>query len=287
MKQILLTGSSSGFGFLTFKTLAAQGHTVYATMRNINGANATSAKEIRDWATANKAKVEVVELDVTSETSVNTAVATILKQSGGKLDVLINNAGLSFLGITETLSNEQTNQLFQVNVIGADRVIKAVLPTMREQKSGLIINVTSVQARLHIPIFTTYNATKVALDALTVGYHYELRSFGIDVVALQPGAYNTTDIVTKAIQPANPAIEKEYGEDMLKVKEWLTQLFTPGENSQNPQEVANKLLDLVNAPKGSNPLWTPIGTPLASYLDKINQDTQVLAETVLTSIGAL
>jgi NAD(P)-dependent dehydrogenase (short-subunit alcohol dehydrogenase family) len=142
MKKIILTGSASGFGLLAVKTLASKGHTVYATMRNVNGANAIPAQEIKQWAKDNNANVEVVELDVTSDASAKNAIAEITKHSGGQIDVLINNAGISFIGVNESISAEQTDQVFQVNVIGADRMIKAVLPFMHKQKDGLIVNVT-------------------------------------------------------------------------------------------------------------------------------------------------
>lgn len=151
MKQIILTGSSSGFGLTAVKTLALKGHTVYATMRNVNGVNAAVAKELTDWAKTQQVKVIVVELDVTSTTSVNNAIADIAKQSGGRIDVLINNAGISFMGIGEALSIEQTELLYQVNTIGPERTMKAVLPYMHQQKEGLIINVTSVQSRQYFP----------------------------------------------------------------------------------------------------------------------------------------
>jgi NAD(P)-dependent dehydrogenase (short-subunit alcohol dehydrogenase family) len=287
MKKVLLTGSSSGFGLLAAKTLAAKGHTVYATMRNINGANAKNAQYLRDWAKANNAKVEIVELDVTSETATQTAIKTILAHSGGTIDVLINNAGISFIGISETLTTDQSNQLFQVNTIGADRMIRAVLPTMHKQGSGLIINVSSVQARQMIPTFTVYNATKAAVDALAVGYYYELRSSGIDVAIIQPGGYPTTDIITKGIVAGNPDAEKFYGADMVKVKNSLNYYFTPKENSPSPQPVADKMLELVDAKQGERPLWSLVGAgPLEGYIDQINQTTKTIADILVSNLTA-
>jgi NAD(P)-dependent dehydrogenase (short-subunit alcohol dehydrogenase family) len=287
MKQILLTGSSSGFGLLALKTLAANGHKVYATMRNVNGVNASVAKEIRDWAKQTGAKVEIVELDVTSDSSVAKAIDTILAASGGRIDVLINNAGISFIGISETLTNNQSNQVFQVNTLGADRLIRAVLPAMHQQKEGLIINVTSVLARQQIPVVTVYNAAKAALDALSVGYHYELRSAGIDVVVIQPGGYPTTDLITKGLKPGNPDAQKYYGEDVLKVKAALDHYFTPTENSPSPQPVADKMLELVNAKRGERPLWSLVGAgPFEGYIDQINQLTKTIVDTAVGAMTA-
>ena len=287
MKKVLLTGSSSGFGLLAAKTLAAKGHTVYATMRNINGANAKNAKYLRDWAKTNDAKIEVVELDVTSDASTQAAIKTILADSGGTIDVLINNAGTAFIGISETLTAEQSNQIFQVNTIGVERLTRAVLPTMHQQGAGLIINVSSVQARQMIPTFTVYNATKAAVDALSVGYYYELRSSGIDVAIIQPGGYPTTDIITKGIQPANPGAEKFYSADMIKVKNSLNHYFTPTETSPSPQPVADKMLELVDAKQGERPLWSLVGAgPLEGYIDQINQTTKTIADILVSNLSA-
>jgi len=287
MKQVLLTGSSSGFGLLAVKTLAAKGHKVYATMRNVNGANAGAARDIRDWAKNTGAKVDVVELDVTSDGSVAKAIETVLAASGGRIDVLINNAGISFLGISETLTVDQSNQLFQVNTLGADRLIRAVLPVMHQQKEGLIINVTSVQARNHVPLLNVYNATKAALDALSVGYHYELRSSGIDVAVIQPGGYPTTDIVNKGIKAGNPEAQKYYGQDMQTVKAALDYYFTPKADSPDPQPVADKMLELVEAKRGERPLWSLVGAgPLEAYFDQVNQITKTIVDTMVNSMTA-
>lgn len=287
MKNVILTGSSSGFGLQAAKTIAAQGHTVYATMRDIKGRNAASALELGSWAADHKARIEVVELDVTNESSVKKAIAQITKSSGGVIDVLVNNAGLYYIGITEALTMEQTEQLFQVNVLGADRMIKAVLPYMHKQQDGLIINITSIQARNWIPVVSTYNATKAALDALSVGYHYELKSAGIDLVTIQPGIYETTDIVNKSLQPGNPAAEAYYGENMIRLKHTIRSLFDPREDSTDPAEVAEAMLSLMNTPKGKRPLWTIVGFPMADVLDEINQSVKRLVENMLTQLAAI
>lgn len=286
MKKIILTGSATGFGLLAVKSLAAKGHTVFATMRNVKGANAEAAANIRNWAKEHNADVRVVELDVVSDRSVKTAIEEIATATSGKIDVLINNAGIGFIGISESLTTEQTEQLFQVNTIGPDRVIKAVLPYMHAQKEGLIINVTSVQARNHMPLFTVYNATKAALDALSVGYFYELRSLGIDVAIIQPGAFPTTDIATKSLTAGNPAAESYYGTDMKWVKQGLAQVFTPTPESPDPQEVADQMVSLVEASNGKRPLWSIVGGgPAAAYFDQINQTTKTVVDTVLSHLG--
>jgi NAD(P)-dependent dehydrogenase (short-subunit alcohol dehydrogenase family) len=286
MKQIILTGSASGFGLLAVRTLATAGNKVYATMRNVKGKNADSAAELKQWATENNAQVSIVELDVTSDASVKAAIAEITEQSGGKIDVLINNAGLSFIGVNESMTADQTNQLFQVNVIGADRMTKAVLPFMHINKDGLILNVTSILARNHMPLFSAYNATKAALDALSVGYYYELQSAGIDVAIVQPGAYPTTDIVTKGLKAGNADAEDYYGESMHKLKATTIAHFTPNEASPNPQEVADVFAQLVALPKGERPLWSIVGAGgLEEAVAHINTSTKRLVDNMLGYMG--
>lgn len=278
MKQIILTGSSSGFGLSAVKTLALKGHTVYATMRNVNGVNAAVAKELTDWAKTQHVKVSVVELDVTSTASVNNAIAEIAKQSDGRIDVLINNAGISYMGIGEGLSIEQTELLYQVNTIGPERTMKAVLPYMHKQKEGLIINVTSVQSRQYFPILSTYNGTKAALDAVTMGYHYELKSSGIDVVSIQPGAYQTTDITTKSISGKNAAVESQYGADVLDFKRALFKYFEPTPASPDPKEVADVMLKLVELPQGQRPVSNVVGG--GGNTDKIEVMNETMRQIV-------
>jgi NAD(P)-dependent dehydrogenase (short-subunit alcohol dehydrogenase family) len=285
MKKIILTGSSSGFGLQAVKTLAADGHTVYATMRNINSSNATVAGELKQWAADNNADINLIELDVASNESVKKAIAEISEKSGGIIDVLINNAGLSYMGTAEALTIEQTEYLYQVNTFGPERMMKAVIPFMREQKEGLIINVTSVQTRNFIPILTTYNATKAALDAVSVGYHYELKSSGVDVVTIQPGGYQTTDITTKAIKADNEQVEQYYGEDIMIFKKALYKYFEPTDESRDPQEVADAMAELVKLPQGQRPLWTIVGGgPQTENFEKINN---IIKEVVEFSLDVL
>jgi NAD(P)-dependent dehydrogenase (short-subunit alcohol dehydrogenase family) len=174
---------------------------------------------------------------------------------------------------------EQTEQMFQVNTLGPECTMKAVLPYMHAQKEGLIINVTSVQSRNHIPSLSTYNASKAALDAASVGYHYELKSSGIDVVTIQPGAYQTTDITNKRIIGKNEEVEAKYGADALDFKRALMEYFVPTPESGDPQEVADAMLKLVEQPKGERPLWTIVGGgPMAEKFHEINQATKEIVE---------
>jgi NAD(P)-dependent dehydrogenase (short-subunit alcohol dehydrogenase family) len=286
--NIILTGSSSGFGLLTAKTLALAGHHVFATMRNINGTNKQATDDVYAWAKANNTKITVVELDVTSDDSVTAAINHIADITDGRIDGLINNAGSAFIGWNETLSAAQTNQLFQINVIGVDRMIKAVIPFMRNNKSGTIITISSVAARRTTPVMGAYGASKAAIDALSSSYYYELKPFGIDVAILQPGAYPATDIVAKQPIPANAAAEAYYPENMQLYKQYVFELFSPKADSPNPQEVADAIAELLQLPAGNKPLWTLIGADAGrDFIDNINTETKKLLDYIATSAGIL
>ncbi|GGN12165.1 short-chain dehydrogenase/reductase [Dyadobacter beijingensis] len=286
MKNIILTGSSSGFGRVTAQVLARDGHRVFATMRDPFQRNRMAAQQLLDWAELHHARIEVIDLDVTCDESVQTAVAEIARQTGGRIDVLINNAGSAYIGLNETLSAAQTDQLFQVNVIGVDRMIKAVLPYMHQRKSGLIVTLSSVAARQPIPVMGVYGATKAAVDALTVSYHYELASTGIDVVLVQPGAFPSTDIVSNQPVPANPGAAQYYGHEMERFRASVVKTFTPGPFKPESIEVAYTIRNIVDAPPGLRSLWTIVhGGFKEQSVRHINQATRELVDTVLQAAG--
>jgi NAD(P)-dependent dehydrogenase (short-subunit alcohol dehydrogenase family) len=204
-KTILITGTSNGFGKDAAKTLAEEGHHVFATMRDVSGRNRASADDLRIKG------IDVLELDVTNDASVDNAFQTLYSKTAGELDVLINNAGLFAQGISETYTPEQVRSMFEVNVFGIQRVTRAALPEMRKKRSGLIVNIGSILGRVTIPFIGLYGASKFAVEALTESYRYELSQLGIDVVLIQPSAY-PTGLCSATLQPADAARAHEYGE---------------------------------------------------------------------------
>lgn len=176
-KVVLITGCSTGIGCHLAQRLTQVSYTVVATARKV--------ETLDDLTVALK-----LPLDVTQTESVNQAIA-LTRQQFGRIDVLINNAGYTMLGALEEVSEEQTQQVFDVNVFGALRMIRAVVPHMREQRSGRIINISSIAGKLSTPVNGTYSATKFALEALSDALHLELAPFGIQVVLVEPGAIKT------------------------------------------------------------------------------------------------
>ncbi|MGN6418498.1 MAG: SDR family oxidoreductase [Pseudobacter sp.] len=284
-KNIIVTGSSSGFGLLTVKTLAAAGHTVYATMRNIETKNASQVKQLKDWAAANNADIRVFELDVTSDVSVNKAVSDIARDSNGRIDVLVNNAGLFVWGLSEEVTTSQLEDIFRINVFGVDRVIKAVLPYMRKLQDGLLITISSGLARLHLPYLGAYQATKAAVDVLGTTYHYELKKSGIDSLIIQPGAMKT-DLFSKKLETGNGAIEEAYGEYGQSIRRGVEALLSPKPESADPQVVADSILETIGQSKTERKLWTVLGIgPVQPAIEAINSSTGALSSGVMEHIG--
>jgi NADP-dependent 3-hydroxy acid dehydrogenase YdfG len=276
-KVILITGTSAGFGRDTAETLARAGHRVFASMRDIAGRNQPHAETLRGR------KIDVVELDVTDDASIDRAVASILKEAG-RIDVLVNNAGVGAMGISEMYTTDQMRALFDVNVFGLQRTLHAVLPTLRTQGEGLVVNLGSVLGRVTLPFVGLYGATKFALEAISESYRYELSQFGVDVVLVQPSAY-PTDIYARALQPADTARLSSYGEVsaiLAKMRETFAHVVS-GENAPNPHDVAEAIVRLVEQPGGSRPARVVVGPPFGA--DVINTQAAAVQTQQLNGLG--
>ena len=263
MKQtIVVTGCSSGFGRQVSEMLAQRGNRVYATMRGTQGKNVEIARALQSQAKADHLDLRILEMDVTSESSVQSAAAQVLEQSGAP-DVVINNAGQMFVGITEAFSSEEfTNQL-DVNVVGVHRVNRAFLPAMRARGSGLFINISSIAGRLAVPFNAIYHASKWALEGYSMALRGELASSGVDVVVVEPGPFTTALFPTMRL-PADaegragtyPAIVHETFAAMGGIFEGL---FSDPATPTDPILVSDRLVELVEMPAGSRPFRSVVG----------------------------
>jgi len=257
-QNVLITGTSSGFGLLTARTLLQKGHTVFATMRGVAGKNAAAADGLRKFAEGQDGTLHLLELDVTNDASVDNAVKTALKLSG-RLDVVVNNAGTGSGGLAESFTVDQFKQLFEVNLFGVQRVNRAVLPSMRDAGKGLLIQVSSIMGRIVIPFSAPYTATKWALEGLTESYRYELSGTGIDVVCVEPGGF-PTGVGERAMVPADKLRAASYGAlAELPDKMWggMMQMMQ-GDDAPDPQDVADAILQLIETPAGQRPLRTVV-----------------------------
>lgn len=186
---VLVTGASSGIGKATAEHLAARGYRVFAGARHPDGVGL-----LHDG--------EVVALDVTDDASVSAAVASVLEKAG-RIDALVNNAGTSILGAVEETSVDQARSLFETNVLGVLRMSQAVLPAMRRQQAGRIVNVSSVVGFLPAPYMGVYAASKHAIEGLSESMDHEMRGFGVRVVVVEPG-FTRTNIDVASPRAANP-----------------------------------------------------------------------------------
>ena len=276
-KTILITGASTGFGRDTAETLARAGHKVFASMRDPEAKNRTHAEALRGQ------NIEVVELDVTDSQSVDRAVAAVIAKAG-RIDVLINNAGVAAAGVSEAFTPEQATALFDVNVIGLHRVTRAVLPDLRRHNDGLIINIGSILGRVTFPFFGFYGASKFAVEALTDSLRYEVSQLGIDVVLVQPSAY-PTQMYASASQPDDATRVAEYG-DIGTIPgalfEHINRMFL-AEGAPNPHDVAEAIANLVAATRGTRPVRTVVGNSFGA--DTLNDATAPVQAGLVEALG--
>ena len=276
-KTILITGASSGFGRDTAETLHHAGHTVYASMRAAEGKNSEAADALR------KLGIKTVELDVGDDTSVEAGVKRVLTEAG-KIDVLVNNAGIASAGVTEAFTTEQAKAIFDTNVIGLLRVTRAVLPSMRRQHDGLIINIGSVLGRVTFPFLGIYGASKFAVEALTDSLRYEVSQLGVEVVEVQPSGY-PTNFFTNMQTPTGTEVAKSYG-DVGQIPDAMVKTLIAsleGKDAPNPHEVSEAIAELVDQAKGSRAVRTVVGAPFGS--DKANEDVALVQAKAVEALG--
>lgn len=255
-KTIFITGTSTGFGKLTAITLSKAGHKVIAGMRGINDKNQLVAEELSLLP-----NIDVVEIDVTEDVSVKNAFEAVLAKYG-RIDVLVNNAGLAGFGLVEAFSIDQIKNFFEVNFYGIIRTYQAVLPSMRAAKNGLIINLTSGASGHSLPFMGPYLASKFGVEAITESLQEELRQFNIENVTIQPGVYPTE--MNTGVKPGNNAdrteIAKAYDPIATEMFNAIgTGLFGKMQQFEmNPQTIADGILELINMHDGTRPLRFPL-----------------------------
>jgi NAD(P)-dependent dehydrogenase (short-subunit alcohol dehydrogenase family) len=278
-KVVFVTGTNSGFGWLTANTLASLGHTVYATMRDTKGKNQEKATTL-----GNIKNITVLDVEITNETSVKNALKTII-DTEGKIDVVVNNAGYYANGVAESFTVSDVNEMFNVHVTSVWRIIKETLPQMRNQGEGLIINISSGLGRFSAPFMTVYNAAKFAVEGLSEGLHYEVKPLGIDVTMIQPGAF-PTDIFGKTKTGSDAAVLAGYGELAnvpAQVGAGMGQMFEA--LKPNPQLVADAIVKLIDTPKGKRPLRTVVDPVTGAFIEKANTEVKTQFDNFLTAFG--
>jgi short-subunit dehydrogenase len=269
----VVTGSSTGIGFETSLLLARNGFYTYATMRD-----PTKNDTIKEIANKENLPLEVLPLDVDNDDSVRNTIHKIFDEKK-KIDILVNNAGYGLFGALENISIQEAKKQFETNFFGAMRTIKEVLPSMREQKNGIIINVTSIAGIVGIPAECIYVSTKFALEGLSESISYELQPYGIKLILIEPGVINTnfvpnikfpnkTDYNKSQQHLMNEEeLKSNYSSNDIKKKNsssyysntinaFLSHYYPAMKNASLPKEVAIVILEAIrNASNSSDSLF--------------------------------
>lgn len=249
-KIAIITGSSSGFGLLASLEFAKKGYLVIATMRNIEKQTELIEQAVSLHIEQN---IKVHQLDVTSKESIGKFIAFI--NNLGRIDILINNAGYASGGFVEEIPIEEYRKQFETNVFGAIAVTQAILPIMRRQKRGKIINVSSISGKMGFPGLSPYVASKYALEGWSESLRLEVKPFGIDVSLIEPGSYNTNIWeIGQKLAEATSESESPYKEYMKKIEQHI---HNGSETLGNPKDVAEKIVAIAESQHST--LRYPIG----------------------------
>ena len=235
-KVAIITGSSTGIGFETSLSLARNGFKTYATMRNLE-----KAKSLTEIKHNENLPIDIIELDVNSNESVNQAIKKIIDQDD-RIDVLVNNAGYDVAGALEELTLTEFKAQFETNFFGVIRVIKEVVPIMRRQNHGTIVNVSSVGGKVGVPLNSAYIASKFALEGLSDSIRFELEGFGINIILVEPGVVRS-NFFENVKMATNASPHSPYYQLTQKVFSGFVPLM--GDTSSSPKQVAETILEAV------------------------------------------
>jgi NAD(P)-dependent dehydrogenase (short-subunit alcohol dehydrogenase family) len=237
-KAAVVTGSSTGIGFETALLLARSGFHTYATMRDLK-----KSKNMVEIANAENLPLETLQLDVNDDTSVKSAVGKIIAESS-RIDVLVNNAGYGLFSPLEDVTLDQIREQFETNFFGAIRVMHEVIPTMRRQRSGTIVNVSSLVGRVGLPLSSAYVATKFALEGLSESIRYELDEFGIKIILIEPGVIKTNFLENLKTADTTMKSESPYAELVDRTTKEFGKMMN---SSSSPTIVAEAILRAITS----------------------------------------
>jgi NAD(P)-dependent dehydrogenase (short-subunit alcohol dehydrogenase family) len=286
MSVVLITGAATGIGNLTAHALAAAGHTVFASMRDPAGRNATRAQQLLDAAQRDGLDLRVVELDVTSQDSADAAVATVLDQAG-QLDVVVHNAGHLVLGYVEAFTAEDIAHLLDVNALGVQRVNRAALPYLRARRSGTLVYVGSTTTVVVPPFLGPYVVSKFAFDALAQTTAYEVSQFGIETSIVMPGAFTSgTEHFPNAGRASDQDVTAAYSAlDPLVARneEATAGLLAPGADA-DPVTVAEEITRILALPVGAKPLRSVVDFT-QSGVEEVNTVAAKAQDSFVSRLG--
>jgi NAD(P)-dependent dehydrogenase (short-subunit alcohol dehydrogenase family) len=270
-KVIVISGAGSGFGALSARALADGGNTVYAGIRETAGRNAGRVAEAREYAEEHGVDLRTVELDVSSQDSVDAGVAAIIEEAG-RLDVVIHNAGHMVNGPTEAFTPEEMARVYDINVLSTQRLNRAALPHLREQGDGLVLWVGSTSTRGGTPPYLApYFAAKAAMDALAVSYAAELARFGIETTIVVPGSFTSgTNHFANAGRPADGERAAEYDTLYGGMLESVAQrLAEQAPEDADASQVSDEIARIVALPDRTR--------PFRSHVDPADDGSEVVS----------
>jgi NAD(P)-dependent dehydrogenase (short-subunit alcohol dehydrogenase family) len=280
---VLISGASTGIGRLAAETVARAGHVVYASMREVTTRNAHHAQCLERLATAANLSLRVVEMDVCDSASVESAVEHVVREAG-RIDVVVNNAGIMSIGLAEGYTEEQVARQIDVNFMGSFRVSRAALPHMRSQRNGLLIHVTSVAGRVLLPGCALYCASKFAQEALAEVLHYELTGTGVESVLVEPGPY-PSELLPNSPAPADTERLATYGELAALRDNFIAHFSELFRSASSPvtQDVAGAILALIELPPGQRPMRTVCGIDFGAH--GLNEIVAPVQASALSALG--
>ncbi|GLY30777.1 SDR family NAD(P)-dependent oxidoreductase [Kineosporia sp. NBRC 101731] len=286
MSVVLITGSSTGIGNLTAKTLARAGHTVFASMRGIDARNAGVTAQFHELAEKEGLDLHVVELDVTSQASADAAVKAVVEQAG-RLDVVVQNAGHLYVGYVEAFTDQDLTHLIDINAVGAHRVNRAALPYLRAQRSGTLLYVGSTIIVTTPPFLGPYVASKAAFDALAVVTSYEAAQFGIETSIVMPGAITQgTSHFPNASRASDAEVSAAYAflDPLVARNEEATASLMQPDIDQDPQVVADEISRVLGLPRGHKPFRSVVDFTAAG-VDHVMAFSDLTREAFVTRMG--
>jgi NAD(P)-dependent dehydrogenase (short-subunit alcohol dehydrogenase family) len=288
MKNIIvITGASTGIGALTARALAMAGHTVYASMLETRGRNTPRVEEVAKYAAVHGVDLRPIELDVSSQESCDAAIQGIISKNG-RLDVVIHNAGHMVFGPAEAFTPEQFAELYDVNVLGTQRVNRAALPQLRKQRKGLVVWVSSSSAAGGTPPYLApYFAAKAGMDALAVAYARELTRWGIETSIIVPGAFTSgTNHFANAGSPADTARAAEYeaGPNAGMADQVRKAFASIVPADADVSAVADAIVKVVDAPFGKRPFRVHLD-PTQDGAEVVNAVSDRVRAELLRRIG--
>jgi NAD(P)-dependent dehydrogenase (short-subunit alcohol dehydrogenase family) len=234
----VVTGSSSGIGLETALLLARSGFQTYATMRNLK-----KSQNITEIANIENLPLTVIQLDVDDDRSVKDAISPIVTENK-RIDVLVNNAGYGLFSPIEDVTLSQVKEQFETNFFGVVRVTREVLPIMRKQRKGTIVNVSSGAGRVGIPVLSAYAATKFALEGFSESMRYELKEWGINIVIIEPGAIKTKVFENVKTGDVRSSSESPYADLIERASKGFGKMM---DNSSAPKLVAEAILNAITS----------------------------------------